>query len=169
MRAIAAVDEAWGIGRDGRLLIRIPADQKQFREKTGGGVVILGRKTLQTFPKGEPLTDRVNVILTRNPEFAVKGENAVVVHNEQELDEALRPYAQDDVWVIGGESVYRLLLPKCTEAIITKIERRYEADAFFPDLSAAPAWRLAEEGEEQVYFDTTWHLERWTRITSTGN
>ena len=169
MRAIVAVDEGWGIGRDGKLLLRIPADQRQFREKTTGGVVILGRKTLQTFPKGEPLKERTNVILSRNPAFTAAGDNAFVAHDEQELEELLKPYDPDNVWVIGGESIYRLLLPKCTEAIVTRFERRYEADAYFPDLSIDPAWKLTWESEEQVYFDTTWHLETWTRTSSTGN
>ena len=171
MKAIVAVDENWGIGHEGRLLIRIPADQKNFREKTMGGAVILGRKTLETFPQGVPLAGRTNIILTRNPDFSVRGENAVIVHDEEQLDEALDALAaegisEENLWVIGGESVYRLLLPRCSEAIVSRIERTYQADAFFPDLEKDPDWELSWEGEEQVYFDTTWHLEQWTRKSS---
>lgn len=168
MKAIVAVDEHWGIGRDGRLLIRIPADQKNFKEETTGGVVILGRKTLQTFPGGAPLKERTNVILTRNPEFTVRDPAAVIVHDEAELDAALAGYEEERIWVIGGESIYRLLLPRCTEAVVSRIERTYQADAFFPDLSADPDWEMVFEGEEQVYFDTTWHLERWMRKSASG-
>lgn len=172
MRAIAAVDEHWGIGRDGRLLIRIPADQRNFKEETMGYPVILGRKTLQTFPQGMPLAGRKNLILTRNPEFTARGDDAVIVHDEAELDAAIGALAGDgvseaDCWVIGGESIYRLLLPRCTEALISRIERTYDADAFFPNLAEDPDWEMTWEGEEQVYFDTTWHLERWTRKSST--
>ncbi|MCR5675176.1 MAG: dihydrofolate reductase [Lachnospiraceae bacterium] len=169
MKTIAAVDEKWGIGRDGRLLIRIPADQKNFREETMGGTVILGRKTLQTFPKGMPLPGRTNIILTRNPDFTVPAENAVIVHSEEELLEAVGPLDPDNVWVIGGESVYRALLPQCSEAVITRIDRTYEADAFFPDLERDPDWEKTEESEEQVYFDTTYRFERWMRKSSIRN
>ncbi len=163
MRAIAAVDENWGIGREGHLLIRIPGDQRNFRELTMGGAVILGRKTLQTFPQGAPLKGRTNIILTRNPEFTVRGDNAVIVHGEEELDAALEGFAREDIWVIGGESVYRMLLPRCDEAILTRIERSYVADAWFPKLSEDPDWRLVSESEEQVCFDTTYRFETWRR------
>ena len=175
MRAIAAVDEHWGIGRDGKLLIRIPADQRNFKEETMGCPVILGRKTLQTFPQGMPLAGRTNLILTRNPDFKSRGEEVFIVHSEEELLETLRslgiPTNTDPIgsaWVIGGESIYRLLLPYCTEALLSRIERTYDADAFFPNLAEAPDWELTWEGEEQVYFDTTWHLERWVRKSGTG-
>ena len=172
MKAIAAVDEHWGIGRDGRLLIRIPADQKNFRQETTGGVVILGRKTLETFPQGLPLVGRTNVILTRNPSFTVRaGEQTEVniAHDEKELPQLLSPYDPEQVWVIGGESIYRLLLPMCTEALITRIDRTYQADAFFPDLEEDADWTKVWESEEQVYFDTTWHFERWMRKNSIGS
>ena len=174
MRAIAAVDEHWGIGRDGKLLIRIPADQRNFKQETMGCPVILGRKTLQTFPQGMPLTGRKNLILTRNPGFAVRSEDAVIVHDEAELDAAIAALAAEGIpeancWVIGGESIYRMLLPRCSEALISRIERTYDADAFFPNLEDNPDWEMVWEGEEQVYFDTTWHLERWTRKNSTKN
>ena len=97
MNLIAAVDKNWAIGRKGRLLVSIPNDQKHFREETIGKVVVLGRKTLETFPQGMPLAGRTNIILSRNPSFQVKG--AQVVHSLEELKQALAPFPSRDVYL----------------------------------------------------------------------
>lgn len=161
MNIITAVDNHWAIGNRGDLLARIPGDHKHFREKTQGRVVVLGRKTLQTFPQGRPLKDRTNIILSRNRNFSVK--DALVVHSAEELLEELEKYDTGDVYCIGGESVYRLLLPHCDTAYITKIDRVYEADTWFPDLDRDPEWELVEEGEEQTYFDIAYAFLRYER------
>ena len=141
MYVIAAVDQNWAIGKDGDQLVRIPADLKRFQALTTGHAVILGRKTLATFPGGRPLKNRRNLILSRDIAFAPEG--AEVFHD---LDSLLSA-APADAFVIGGESVYRALLPFCTRAYITQIARAWPADAFFPDLDADPAWRVTEEGK----------------------
>lgn len=138
MNVIAAVDENWAIGNRNELLVRIPADHKFFREETTGKVVILGRKTLQTFPGGLPLKNRENLILSGNENFKVK--DAEVFNSIEELLERLKDYDTEDVYVIGGESVYRQLLPYCDTAHITKIDRAYEADAF------SQIWRRIRSG-----------------------
>ena len=147
MNVIAAVDENWAIGNRNELLVRIPADHKFFREETTGKVVILGRKTLQTFPGGLPLKNRENLILSGNENFKVK--DAEVFNSIEELLERLKDYDTEDVYVIGGESVYRQLLPYCDTAHITKIDRAYEADAFFPNLEVDPEWELTGESDER--------------------
>lgn len=141
MNLIAAVDQNWAIGKDGDQLCYIPADLKQFRELTSGHAVILGRKTLATFPGGRPLKNRPNLILSRDPAFAPEG--AQVFPDVDSLLEA----APADAFVIGGESVYKALLPYCDKAYITKIDRAWPADSFFPDLDADPAWQVTEEGD----------------------
>ena len=161
MNVIAAVDENWAIGNRNELLVRIPADHKFFREETTGKVVILGRKTLQTFPGGLPLKNRENLILSGNENFKVK--DAEVFNSIEELLERLKDYDTEDVYVIGGESVYRQLLPYCDTAHITKIDRAYEADAFFPNLEEDPEWELTGESDEQVYFDITYHFQKYER------
>lgn len=138
MNAIAAVDENWGIGRGGDQLCYISADLKRFKALTTGHPVILGRKTLATFPGGRPLPGRRNLILSRDPAF--KAEGAEVYHDLASLLSA----APEDSFVIGGESVYRSLLPYCETVYITKIMSTYEADTFFPDLDADPAWQVTE-------------------------
>ena len=142
MDVIAAVDRNWAIGKGGDQLCYLPADLKRFQALTTGHPVILGRKTLATFPGGRPLKNRRNLILSRDPDFAPEGAEVF-----RELD-SLRAAAPADSFVIGGESVYRALLGWCGTAYITKIGRAWEgADAFFPNLDDDPAWFVAEEGE----------------------
>lgn len=161
MNLIAAVDENWAIGNKNKLLIRIPADQKAFRQETIGKVVVLGRKTLETFPQGLPLKDRTNIILSSNQNYKVK--DAVVVHSVDELMEELKNYPDENIYIIGGESIYRQMLPYCNVAHITKIDRAYEADAYFPDLDELPEWEITADSDEQVYFDTTYHFLKYER------
>lgn len=158
MYLIAAVDQNWAIGKDGDQLCYIPADLKRFQALTSGHAVILGRKTLATFPGGRPLKNRRNLILSHNPDFAPEG--AEVFHN---LD-SLRAAAPDDAFVIGGESVYRALLPWCRKAYITKIHRAWPADAFFPDLDADPAWNLTEEGEPMEHEGLSFRYVTYERV-----
>lgn len=149
MKFIAAVDERWAIGNNGRLLDRISEDQKNFRRTTMGHVVVLGRKTLEEFPGGKPLSGRTNIILSTNTGYSVDG--AVVVHSMEELFERLSEYDTDDVYVIGGQSVYRELIPYCDEAVITKLHRTYEADSYIANLDELPEWHITDErdGEEE--------------------
>ena len=151
MKLIVAVDRNWAIGCKGKLLVSIPNDHKNFRELTTGRVVILGRKTLETFPQGLPLKNRTNIILSRDASYQVK--DALTVHSIDELMETVKDYDTDDVFVIGGDSIYRQLVDKCDTAIVTFINHRYEADAYFPNLDEDPKWELTDESEEMTYFD----------------
>ena len=145
MNLIAAVDENWAIGNKDDLLVRIPADHKAFRQETTGKIVVLGRKTIETFPQGLPLKNRTNIILSTNKNYQVK--DALVVHGLEELFACLKDYDTKDVYVIGGESVYRQLLPYCDTAHITKIDHAYEADAYFPNLDKLPEWEITADSE----------------------
>lgn len=161
MNMIVAVDEHWGIGNNNELLIRIPADMKLFREETTGKVVVLGRKTLETFPGGLPLKNRKNIILSSKKDFQVK--DAQVVHSLEELLEELKNYEEEEIYIIGGESVYRMMLDYCKKIHVTKIDRTYEADAFFPNLDEKKEWKVTVESEEQSYFDTTYRFVQYER------
>lgn len=161
MNMIVAVDKNWAIGNKNQLLISIPADHKMFRKETTGKVVVLGRKTLETFPGGLPLPNRTNIILSSNQSYKVK--DAVVVHSVEELLEELKKYDTEDVYIIGGETVYRQMLPYADTIHVTKIDRSYEADAFFPNLDLLDEWENTASGEEQVYFDTTYTFEKYER------
>lgn len=161
MNLIVAVDENWAIGNRNKLLVSIPADMKFFREMTKGNVVVMGRKTMESFPGGQPLKKRTNIVLSRDESYQVK--DAVVVHSLEELLEQLKSFPEESIYVIGGESIYRMLLPYCKEAYITRIHHSYAADTYFPDLDADPEWELEDESEEQTYFDLEYVFTRYRR------
>ncbi len=142
MNAIVAVDENWGIGKNNNLLFRIPEDQKFFREKTIGKIIVIGRNTLNGFPGGLLLKDRTNIVLTHDASFKPNG--LVVVHSVPELLNTLKNYNDDDVFVVGGGNVYRQLIDKCEAAFVTKVSGNYGADTFFPCLDKIPGWRLID-------------------------
>ena len=161
MKAILSADRNWGIGYQNRLLVSIPSDMNFFRQTTTGKVVVMGRKTLESFPNGLPLKNRTNIVLTKNKDYSVKG--AVLVHTEEELFEELKKYSADDVYVIGGESVYRMLLPYCDTVYVTKIDHAFQADTFFPNLDEMDEWEMTEEGEEQTCFDLEFAFTKYER------
>lgn len=162
MNLIAAVDRNWAIGKNNQLLVRIPMDQKFFRETTTGKVVVMGRKTLESFPNGLPLKNRTNIVLTRNPKYEVK--DAIVVHSMEELREELKKYNSEDIYIIGGEQIYKALVDECDVAHITKIEYEYDADAYFPNLDEKPEWRIVADSEEQTYFDLEFFFYKYEKI-----
>ena len=161
MNIIVAADENWAIGNKDKLLVSIPNDQKHFREETTGKVVVLGRKTLQTFPQGQPLKNRTNIILSRDKSYKVK--DATVVHSLEELLEELKKYDTEDVYIIGGESIYKQMLPYCDVAHVTKIDHKYEADTYFPNLDADPEWEITADSDEQTYFDLAYTFLKYQR------
>ena len=161
MKAIFAADKNWGIGYNNHLLVSIPSDMKFFRQTTTGKVVVMGRKTLESFPNGMPLKNRTNIVLTANQDYQVK--DAVIVHSEDELMEELKKYDADDIYVIGGESVYRMMLPYCDTVYVTKIDRAFQADTFFPNLDEMDEWVMTEESEEQTCFDLEFCFTKYER------
>ena len=161
MNLIVAVDKNWAIGHNNKLLVSIPADMKFFRSETTGKVVVMGRKTLESFPGGMPLKNRVNIILTSDREYKVK--DAIIVHNLEELQEELKNYPTEQIYVIGGESIYRQLLPMCDVAHVTRICHAYEADTWFPNLDEMEDWELTGESDEQTYFDLEYYFLRYER------
>ena len=140
MNIIVAVDKNWAIGKDNKLLVSIPADMKMFRQETTGKVVVMGRKTLESFPNGLPLKNRTNIVLTGNKDYNVK--DAIIVHTVEELLEEIKKYPSEEVYCIGGDSVYKQLLPYCDTAHVTKIDFAYEADSYFPNLDEMPEWKV---------------------------
>lgn len=161
MNMVVAVDNHWAIGCKNELLVSIPNDHKMFRQMTTGKVVVLGRKTLETFPQGLPLKNRTNIILSRNEKFQVK--DATVVHSEKELLDELKQYDTQDVYIIGGESIYCMMLPYCDTVHVTKIDHEYEADAYFPNLDELPEWEITADSDEQTYFDIPYVFLKYER------
>lgn len=162
MNLIVAVDNNWGIGKNGSLLVQIPRDQKMFREMTLGKVVVMGRKTLESLPQKQPLASRTNIILTKDKKYQVKG--AIIVHSLEELLAELDKYDTDDIYVAGGESVYEQLLPYCNVAHVTKIDYEYDADAHCPNLDKSPEWKITADSDELTYFDIAYEFIKYERV-----
>ncbi len=157
MNVIVAADRNWAIGRDGDQLVYIPEDLKRFKVLTLGHPVIVGRRTLATFPGGRPLKGRRNLVLSRSLERPPEG--AEVFRDP----DALLAAAPADAFVVGGEAVYRALLGYCDTAFVTKLHRAFPADRWFPDLDADPAWTLAEESEPMEHEGLVFHYATYRR------
>ena len=161
MNMIVAVDSNWAIGHKGKLLVSIPEDMQFFRRETTGKVVVMGRKTLESFPNGLPLKNRVNVDITKDKEYNVK--DAIICHSIEEALEVLKQYNDEDIYVIGGESVYRQFLPYCSVAHVTKINYSYDADTYFPNLDEMDEWTIEESSDERTYFDLEYEFVKYVK------
>ncbi len=148
MNAIVNVNPHWGIGKNGKLLVSIPSDLHRFRELTLHKTVIYGRKTLATFPNGLPLADRENIILSKDPNFAPEG--AIVCRDMDQLKSLLRERYSDNLFVIGGESVYKLLVPYCEKAYVTFSYVEVRADRHFPNLNRNENWSVTSIQPTQI-------------------
>lgn len=161
MNMIVAVDSNWAIGHKGKLLVSIPEDMQFFRRETTGKVVVMGRKTLESFPNGLPLKNRVNVVITKDKEYNVK--DAIICHSIEEALEVLKQYNDEDIYVLGGESVYRQFLPYCSVAHVTKINYSYDADTYFPNLDEMDEWTIEESSDERTYFDLEYEFVKYVK------
>ena len=145
MKLIVAVDREWGIGYRGELLATVKEDLAHFRELTVGKTIVYGSSTLRTFPNGRPLKNRINLILSTNPNF--KPEGAVVLHSVEELIAYEKSHPEEDIVVVGGASVYKQLIPYCETAYVTRFDASFEKDAYFPNLDENPSWQCISVSE----------------------
>lgn len=147
MNAVAVVDSRWAIGRNGGLLFSLPADLRRFRSLTLNGTVILGRRTLDSFPGGRPLPRRRNIVITGHPFSLPEGAEAAA--SPEEALTLAGDWTADHVWLIGGGSVYAALLERCRRVYLTRVEARAEKpDTFFPALDKLPGWEIESAGGE---------------------
>ena len=145
MKAILHADKEWGIGKKNGLMFSIPADMKFFRETTTGHVVVMGSNTLKSFPNGNPLKNRTNIVLYPEGE---KREDCIIVGSLGELFAEIKKYPSDEVFVIGGAMMYKTLLPYCEEVLVTKVDAVGGADAFFENLDINPSFELIYRSED---------------------
>jgi dihydrofolate reductase len=150
MKLIVAVDKNWAIGKDGDLLIHNPEDMQYFKEKTMGKTVVMGRKTLDSFPEGKPLQGRINMVLTRQN---LQREGVLIFHSIEEIKEALLQMEdRSQVYIIGGEQIYRAFLEDCDTAYVTWMDYAFEeADAYFPNLDEKYNWKLVASSDMYQY------------------
>ena len=144
MKAIVAVDEKWGIGKNNDLLFSIPEDMKFFRQTTLGKIVVMGANTLRSFPNGNPLKNRTNIVLSTT----IERDDCTIVRSFDDLLSEIKKYPDEEVYVIGGAMLYKALLPYCESVLITKVFADGNAQAFFENLDALENWKCVSEGEE---------------------
>lgn len=162
MNVIVAVDKHWAIGNKGQLLVTIPQDQKMFRDETMGKVIVMGRKTFESLPGGQLLYGRTNIVMTADRNYRAKG--AIICHNMDEALKELANYPSEDVFIIGGQSIYEQFLPYCDVAHVTSIDFAYTADTHFPNLDELPEWEVVAESDEQTYFDLCYLFKMYKKI-----
>lgn len=145
MNLIVNVTKNWAIGKDNALLVHLSQDMKFFKSHTVGNTIVMGRKTLESFPSAKPLPNRTNIVLSHNSEYRPDG---IIVYNS--IEELLNNIKDiDNVYVIGGETIYRTLLPYCKRAYVTKVDAVFDnADAFMQNLDDTIGWEIESIGEE---------------------
>ena len=132
MNAIVIVDKNWAIGKNGGLLVHLPGDLKYYRQKTTGNIIVVGRKTLESFPGGKPLPDRTNIVITSDTDYEKEG--CLICHSKEEVMEKLMEYNTEKIFIAGGAQVYEQFMDDCDTFYVTKIDAEFEADRYFPDL-----------------------------------
>lgn len=144
MNFIVAVTNDYAIGKNNDLLFHLPTDLKYFKQTTMNKVVVMGDKTYFSLPK-RPLPNRINIVLSNNPEFSEEG--IIIVRNLDELFSELKKYNTEDVFVTGGASVYNLLMDYCSKAYITKINKIVPADTYINNIEKMENWELVSKSE----------------------
>lgn len=161
MEFIVVCARNWAIGKEGQLLFHLPGDMSFFKETTINHVVVMGRKTYESFPGPRALPKRNNIVLTRQKDYTL--DDAEVVHDFQELKALLQEKYQDrKIFLIGGGSLYRDLLEACEGGFVTHVDAEVEADTFFPNLNELPHWRkdalMKTENEGPLHYEI-WHYK----------
>ena len=163
MKLIAAVDQNWGIGYEGQLLEKIPQDMKFFKEKTIGKIVVMGRLTFESLPERKPLTDRINIVLSKSN--TINCEGVIVCSSLPEVFLKVKKYNLDDIFIIGGESIYVQFMQYCSEAYITKIDKGYVANKHFPNLDQLKNWRCVSQGLPQTFKNFSFTFNVYKNVT----
>lgn len=152
MKLISCVDSNYGIGKNGNLLIKIPEDLKMFKEKTINNIVIMGRKTAESLPNCLPLKNRTNIVLSKNNSNCLVNNEFYVIDSFESILNIYKDTPKNkEVFVIGGEQIYKLLLPYCNTAYITKVNESFDADSFINNFDIDPEWILIEQSEDKFY------------------
>lgn len=144
--AIVHADKEWGIGKGNDMMFSLPLDMKFFRQTTMGHTVVMGGKTLRSFPNQKPLKNRVNIVLTRGQVC----DECIIVHSYEELKNEMKRRENEEIFVIGGGEIYRELLPYCHGAYVTKVDAIGGAEVFFPNLDLHPDFICVDEGEPMI-------------------
>lgn len=159
MNIIVAVDNKWGIGKNGNLLIKIPDDLKFFKNKTIGNTIIVGRKTFEDFPNKKPLSGRRNIILSHN----YSAECAEVYKSVEDILNIVKK-SDKDVFIAGGSEIYKEFLPYCKKAYVTKIYADLNADKFIENIDDIENWKCINESNINIYKGIEYRFCEYERI-----
>ena len=162
MKMIVCVSENFGIGNGGNLLFSLPPDMKFFRETTLGKVVVMGRGTLDSFPGGKALKNRTNIVLTRDKDF--EREDTLAFNSREDVLKYISRFDTDDVYIIGGAQIYELFRNDCNEALVTKVKKNVDCDAFFFDIDNDTQWTLVSESECMEHEGLSFSFLRYVRV-----
>lgn len=144
--SILNCDKKWGIGKRNGLLFSLPLDMKFFKETTKGHVVCMGENTLLSFPGSKPLNNRTNIVLSQDTSHNY--DDVINVHTFEDFLKQIKKYSEiDDVFIIGGASIYRQTLPYVDEVLLTKVNKDGGAEVFFPNLDEMPEFKCVDDGE----------------------
>lgn len=149
MNLIVSADNNWGIGCNNDLLYKIPADMVFFKNMTINKVVVMGRNTLSSLPNSKPLKNRTNIVVTSQKDL--KADGCVVLNSVEDVLKYIKKFKEDEVFIIGGECVFKEFLPYCKYAYITRIDSEKKADKFFPNLDKLKNWKMVEKSEPQNF------------------
>lgn len=161
MNMIVAADSCWGIGRDGGLPASVPTDLKYFREKTLGKAVVMGRRTLESLPGGRGLPGRTNYVLTTDPHY--EAENCIILHSEAELAKVLEGYGKDEVFLIGGATLYNRFYRCCDRLYVTKLEGDLGADTFITNIDEDEDYEIISQSEPMTENGVTFRFVVYDR------
>ena len=162
MNLIAAVDERWGIGKDGKLLFHIPDDLKFFKNKTTGNIIVIGRKTLESFPNGKALPDRINIVLSHNSLY--KADDIILCSSIKGVLEGIKKYPDREVFIAGGGSVYSEFLDYCDYAYITKVYSTKDADTYLENLDENNDWETVYKSGIKYNNDIKFQFLQYKRL-----
>lgn len=165
MIAIACLDSKNGIGKDGKLLISIKEDMQFFRENTKDSIVVMGRKTLFSFKDKAPLKNRINIVFTTNTELAndyKMYDNIFFVKTKEEMWDIIKKYPDKKSFLIGGAKIYNDLITECDTAYITRLDKSFPADSYFPDLTKN-GFKIKNESETFTYEDIHYKFVTYKR------
>lgn len=137
---IAAIGKNNELGKDNKLIWHLPEDLKRFKMLTTGKTIIMGRKTFESL--GRVLPNRKHIVLTHNKEYKYDHEMVEVLCDLEEIEKYIN--SEEENFVIGGASIYKMLMPYTKKLYITKIDEEFSADAFFPEIDENE-WEIVEK------------------------
>ena len=160
IKAIVCVDKNWGIGKDNDLLFSLPSDMKFFRQTTLQKTVVMGGNTLRSFPGGNPLKNRTNIVISRTQ----VRDDCIIAPTMEDFLKEIKSRVDEDVYVVGGAQIYREMLPYCEEILVTKVDADGGATAFFPDLDEHPDFSCVDEGERREENGLSFRFTRYKNV-----